>query len=141
MKLRIYSLLLFSTINSRAFTNLACLAKGLCHIPLSGSALLSISIRNLAFNIVFRQLLECLVRLTSCTGFIMISYIDAIYHFLSAVYKLWRTYLLPNFWGTLFEFSNPVYHNFTIEVCVVKLMVIIISGLTFEWGMLFRSEI
>ena len=28
---------------------------------------------------------------------------------------------------------------FTFEVC--KILVIVISGLTFEWGMLFRSEI
>ena len=31
--------------------------------------------------------------------------------------------------------------TFTIEVDVIKFMVIVISGLTFEWGMLFWSEI
>ena len=81
------------------------------------------------------NLLECLVRLTSCTGFIMISYIDASYHFLSAIYKLWRTYLVSNSKVPYFNPQTQFAITFTIEVCIV------ISGLTFEWGMLFRSEI
>ena len=31
--------------------------------------------------------------------------------------------------------------TFTIEVCIIKIMGIVISGLTFEWGMLFQYEI
>ena len=38
-----------------------------------------------------------------------ISSLDIIFFF--NVYKLWRTYLLSNFWGILFKFSNSVCNN------------------------------
>ena len=107
MKLRIYSLLLFCKRNSRAFTSLAFLVKGMFYTLETGQP---------CWVLVYLVLLLTLfsgnlVRLTSCTGFIMMSYIVARYRFLFAIYKLWRTYLLSNFWGTLFESSNSVYNN------------------------------
>ena len=100
--------MLFSKINSRAFTKLSCLVKGMLYTLKTGQP---------CWVLVYSVLLLTLFsgnmeKLTSCTGFIMMSYIDASYRFLSAVYKLWRTYLLSNFWGTPFEFSNSVYNNF-----------------------------
>ena len=61
------------------------------------------------------------MRLTSCTGFIMMSYIVTRYRFLFRCYKLRRTYLLSNFWGTLFAFSNSVYNNFYYWSCYYKI--------------------
>ena len=56
LKLEIKDLLFiaFQQINSRAFTNLACLVKEI-FILLNGSVLLSISILRLACDLVFRN--------------------------------------------------------------------------------------
>ena len=71
----------------------------------------------------------------------MMSYIDARIIFFP---------LFINFEDLIyFQISEVPYLNpqtqfiitFTIEVCVVKFVFIVISGLTFEWGMLLRSDI
>ena len=61
--------------------------------------------------------------------------------FLSAVYKLWRTYLLQIFEVPCLNSQTQFLITFTIKVCIVKFMAVVISRLTFAWGMLFPSEI
>ena len=68
--------------------------------------------------------LGCLVRLTSCTGFIMMSYIVARCRFLFAVYKLRRTYLLQISEAPCLNPQTKFAITFTIEVCIVKFMAI-----------------
>ena len=134
LKLEIKDLLFiaFQQINSRAFTNLACLVKGMLYTLETGQPWWV-----LVYSVLLLTLFSGnLLRLTSCTGFIMMSYIVSRSRFLFALYKLWRTYLLSNLWGTLLESLKTQFAiTFIIKVCIV------ISGLTFEWGMLFRSEI
>ena len=73
------------------------------------------------------------MRLTSCTGFIMMSYIVASGHF-SFPLSINSEELI------YFQTSEVLHLNpqtqfiitFTIEVCMVKFVFIVISGLTFE---------
>ena len=88
---------------------------------------------SLAFDFIFRKSWEYLVRLMSCTGFIVISYTDASYRY------LFRCFI--NSEELIYFQTSEVLHlnpqtqfiiTFTIEVCVVKFVFIVISGLTFE---------
>ena len=101
--------------------------------------MLSINILSLAFNLVFNKSLECLVRLTSCTGFIMMSSLVIIFFLLfinSEELIYFQTSEVP-----CLHSQTQFIITFTIEVAIIKFVDIVISGLTFEWGMLFRSEI
>ena len=78
------------------------------------------------------KFLGSLVGLTSCTGFIMMSYIVASGHFSFPLFINSEELIY-------FQISEVPCLNsqtqfvitFTIEICVVKFMAIVISGLTF----------
>ena len=143
LKLEIKDLLFiaFQQINSRAFTNLSCLVKGMLYTLKTGQPCWV-----LVYSVLLLTLFSSNIgntwwdwRHVRPSSWCHISTLVIV--FFSVVYKLWRTYLLSNFWGTLFEFSNSVYNDIYYWSLYGKSLVIVISELTFEWGMLVQSKI
>ena len=126
MKIRTYSLLLFSKRKPRTFTSLTCLV------------------------LVYSVLLLTLFSGNSWNAWWDWHHVRASSwcHISTLVIIFFPLFINPEELS-YFQISEVLYLNsqtqfittLTFEVCVVKFMFIVISGLTFEWGMLFRSEI
>ena len=137
LKLKIKDLLfiIFQQINSRAFTSLACLVKGMLYTLKTGRPW---------WVLVYSVLLLTLFSGNSWNAWWDWCHVRAsLWCHISTLVIIFFPLFINSEELIYFQISEVPYLNpqtqfaitFTIKVCIV------ISGLTFEWGMLFRSEI